>query len=220
MTNALLTCITCNNIFRSRSDLTYHVKRDHQSLVKVKFENGSVTEIKKGEDDMFKCKCGKRFKLSITLRNMRRIVEMNWAELEHARSSGYMQVSFWRVGVYEFQWGCDRWHSGWLLWCADFSWNVLIVEDEELRKIECIINEKMKWIICLDATEGYLSIWSLKKTLFWGCRHPQPPHNSGSEPCGGCKTTLRMQNNPPRVRWNLRPHSSHILIVDTRYTLN
>ena len=25
---------------------------------------------------------------------------------------------------------------------------MLIVEDEELRKIECIINEKMKWIIC------------------------------------------------------------------------
>ena len=25
---------------------------------------------------------------------------------------------------------------------------MLIVEDEELRKIECVINEKMKWIIC------------------------------------------------------------------------
>src|SRR5271169_3053679 len=68
MTNALLMCITCNNVFRRRSDLMYHVKRDHQSLIKVKFENGSVTEIKKGEDGMFKCKCGKRFKLSITLR--------------------------------------------------------------------------------------------------------------------------------------------------------
>lgn len=67
MTNALLTCITCNDIFRSRSDLTYHVKRDHQSLVKVKFENGSVAEVKKGEDGMFKCKCEKRFKLPVTL---------------------------------------------------------------------------------------------------------------------------------------------------------
>ena len=68
MTNVLLTCITCDKIFRSRSDLTYHVKRDHQSLVKVKFENGSMTEVKKGEDDMFTCKCRKKFKLSVTLR--------------------------------------------------------------------------------------------------------------------------------------------------------
>jgi hypothetical protein len=37
-------------------------------LVKVKFENGSVTEIKKGENNMFICKCGKGFKLSVTLR--------------------------------------------------------------------------------------------------------------------------------------------------------
>jgi uncharacterized C2H2 Zn-finger protein len=68
MTNALLTCVTCDEIFRNRSDLTYHVKRDHQSLVNVKFENGTVTEVKKGEDGMFTCKCRKRFKLSVTLR--------------------------------------------------------------------------------------------------------------------------------------------------------
>jgi len=29
-----------------------------------------------------------------------------------------------------------------------FQRNQLIVEDEQLRKIECVINEKMKWIIC------------------------------------------------------------------------
>src|SRR5436190_16326854 len=68
MTNVLLTCVTCDKIFRSCSDLTYHVKRDHQSLVKVKFENGSMTEVKKGEDNMFTCKCRKKFKLSVTLR--------------------------------------------------------------------------------------------------------------------------------------------------------
>lgn len=68
MTNALLTCITCKNIFRSRTELNYHVKRDHQSLVKVKFQNGSVTEVKRGTDDTFKCECGKSFKLPGSLR--------------------------------------------------------------------------------------------------------------------------------------------------------
>jgi hypothetical protein len=31
---------------------------------------------------------------------------------------------------------------------------VLIVDDEELRKIECVINEKMKWIICTRCDRG------------------------------------------------------------------
>jgi uncharacterized C2H2 Zn-finger protein len=68
MTNALLTCITCKDIFRSRNDLNNHVKRHHQSSVKVKFQNGGVTEVKKGEDGKFKCKCGKSFKLPDSLR--------------------------------------------------------------------------------------------------------------------------------------------------------
>lgn len=33
----------------ARSDLTYHVKRIHQSSVKIKFQNGSMTEVEKGE---------------------------------------------------------------------------------------------------------------------------------------------------------------------------
>jgi hypothetical protein len=48
--------------------LTYHVKRDHQSSVKVKFKNGAVTEVKKREDGTFTCKCGKKFNISVTLR--------------------------------------------------------------------------------------------------------------------------------------------------------
>src|SRR5271170_5866580 len=68
MTNALLTCITCNDIFRSRSDLTFHVKRDHQLSVKVKFQNGDATELKKDEGGTFKCKCGKSFKLATSIR--------------------------------------------------------------------------------------------------------------------------------------------------------
>jgi len=67
MTNTLLTCTTCNDIFRSRNDLNNHVRRYHQSLVKVKFQNGSVTEVKKGEDGKFKCNCGKGFKLPWSL---------------------------------------------------------------------------------------------------------------------------------------------------------
>jgi len=76
MTNALLTCITCrpNDIFRSRSDLTYHVKRDHQSSVRVKFENGSVTDVTKGADGTFKCKCRKTFK---RYEDMRKAAEVN-----------------------------------------------------------------------------------------------------------------------------------------------
>jgi len=68
MTNALLKCITCNDIFRTRHDLEYHVKRDHQSSVKVKFQNGDVTEVKRAEDNTFKCKCGKSVKLPDSLR--------------------------------------------------------------------------------------------------------------------------------------------------------
>jgi len=67
MTNALLTCTTCNDIFRSRNDLNNHVRRNHQSSVKVKFQNGTVTEVQKGEDGRFNCKCGKSFKLPWSL---------------------------------------------------------------------------------------------------------------------------------------------------------
>jgi len=68
MTNALLTCITCNDIFRSRHDLNNHVRRAHQSSVKVKFQSGGVTEVIKAEDNTFKCKCGKSFKIPHSLR--------------------------------------------------------------------------------------------------------------------------------------------------------
>jgi uncharacterized C2H2 Zn-finger protein len=68
MTNALLTCVTCNDIFRSRYDLNNHVRRNHQLSVKVKFQNGGVTEVKRGDDNMFICKCGKKFKLPDSLR--------------------------------------------------------------------------------------------------------------------------------------------------------
>jgi uncharacterized C2H2 Zn-finger protein len=68
MKNTLFTCTICKDIFRNRTDLKNHVRRDHQSVVKVKFQNGGVTEVKRAEDNMFKCNCGKSFKLPDSLR--------------------------------------------------------------------------------------------------------------------------------------------------------
>ena|SRR5271155_1439818 len=67
MTTALLSCITCQQLFRSRSALSNHVRRDHQPSVKVQFRNGNVAEIKRGNDNAFKCNCGKTFKLPNSL---------------------------------------------------------------------------------------------------------------------------------------------------------
>ena len=67
MRNVLFTCVVCNDIFRTHSDLNNHVKRKHQSVVKVKFQTGRVTEVKKGADGMFKCTCGKEFKIPWSL---------------------------------------------------------------------------------------------------------------------------------------------------------
>src|SRR5271169_6882678 len=68
MKNALFTCAVCKDIFRNRTDLKNHVRRDHQSAVKIKFQNRGVTEVKRTEDNTFKCKCGKSFKLPNSLR--------------------------------------------------------------------------------------------------------------------------------------------------------
>jgi uncharacterized C2H2 Zn-finger protein len=67
MSSTLLTCITCNDIFRSRPELNYHVRREHQSSVKIKYQNGVVAEVKRGEDNTFKCKCGKSVALPDSL---------------------------------------------------------------------------------------------------------------------------------------------------------
>ena len=67
MTNALFKCLTCENIFRSRAKLKDHVKHDHQSSINIKFQDGDVVQIKRGEDNAFKCKCGKGFKLPVSL---------------------------------------------------------------------------------------------------------------------------------------------------------
>ena len=67
MRNTLFTCTVCNDIFRTRPDLNKHVRHKHQSMVKVKFQMGRVAEVKKGADGIFKCVCGKGFKVPWSL---------------------------------------------------------------------------------------------------------------------------------------------------------
>ena len=80
MTDAPLTCTACDNIFRNRHDLNNHVRGGDQSSVQLKFNNGSVTKIKR-DDDTFKCMCGKSLKLP-------------WSIQRHAKNcKGEMRVS-------------------------------------------------------------------------------------------------------------------------------
>ena len=64
MKNTLFTCFICKDIFRNRNDMNNHVRRYHQSMVKVKFQNDDVVEVKRGADHKFKCTCEKSFELS------------------------------------------------------------------------------------------------------------------------------------------------------------
>lgn len=64
----LLYCRLCNELLRSRTLLNNHVRRVHQSTVKVRFQNGEVREIQKGRDGSFTCNCGKVFKHPISVR--------------------------------------------------------------------------------------------------------------------------------------------------------
>ena len=63
MRNSLFTCTVCSDIFRTHPDLKNHVRHKHQSVVKVKFQMGRMAEVKKAVDGMFKCTCGKGFKI-------------------------------------------------------------------------------------------------------------------------------------------------------------
>jgi Zinc finger, C2H2 type len=88
MKNALFTCVVCKDIFRNRTDLKNHVRRDHQSAVKVKFQNGGVTEVKRAEDNTFKCKCGKSFKLPDSLRRHAKGCNDELTESEESEGEG------------------------------------------------------------------------------------------------------------------------------------
>src|SRR5579871_4556860 len=51
----LLHCTVYKEICRSRSALNHHVRRLHQSRVKVRFASDEIKEIQKGADDLFQC---------------------------------------------------------------------------------------------------------------------------------------------------------------------
>jgi hypothetical protein len=60
--SVLLCCTNCKELFRSRSALNNHVRYNHQLTAKVRFSNGAVGEIAKGENNAFTCNCGKVFR--------------------------------------------------------------------------------------------------------------------------------------------------------------
>ena len=82
MTPTLLICTTCNDTFRSRHELNYHVRHEHQSSVKIKYQNGDMTEVKRTEDNTFKCKCGKSFKHPNSIQRHAKICNEESGELE------------------------------------------------------------------------------------------------------------------------------------------
>ena len=65
MINMLIIYITCKNIFRNQFELNYHIKYYHQILIKIKFNNEHIMMFKKCENETFKCKYGKNFKIFI-----------------------------------------------------------------------------------------------------------------------------------------------------------
>src|SRR5262245_57477309 len=82
MKNTLFTCDICKEIFKDHTDLKNHIRRHHQSMVKVKFPSGDVAEIKRAEDNTFKCKCGKGFKLPNSLHRHAKVCNNELIEQE------------------------------------------------------------------------------------------------------------------------------------------
>ena len=82
MKNTLITCAICKDIFRNRNDMNNHVRRYHQSMVKIKFQNGDVIEVKREADNKFKCTCGKSFELPWPLQRHAKGCNNKLTELE------------------------------------------------------------------------------------------------------------------------------------------
>ena len=57
------TCVICEDIFAHRSALKDHIKRLHQESVKVTFTDGTIASIKRDHEGVFKCICGRVFRL-------------------------------------------------------------------------------------------------------------------------------------------------------------
>jgi uncharacterized C2H2 Zn-finger protein len=68
MAEMSFSCATCAEVFRDRSALKDHVKRVHQEVVKATFKDGTAINIKRDNEGMFKCKCGRRLVLPSSVR--------------------------------------------------------------------------------------------------------------------------------------------------------
>jgi hypothetical protein len=66
--NPLLCCGPCKETFETRDALNNHVRKKHQLLVKAKFLNGAIKEIRRGPDGKFRCPCGRVFCHPVSLR--------------------------------------------------------------------------------------------------------------------------------------------------------
>jgi uncharacterized C2H2 Zn-finger protein len=101
MKDTLFTCSVCQNVFGSRHEMSNHVKSSHQSSVKVKYQNGVVAEVKRAEDNTFKCKCGKSVSLPNSLHRHAKIcndasVELSSIAAQNKRLLLSQSRDFWR----------------------------------------------------------------------------------------------------------------------------
>lgn len=82
MSGAVLSvpCNTCRRLFRPGSELKYHIKRDHQPLVKVTFRDGSIIDIERGKDGMFQCICNRPFSEPNSIHRHAKSCEVNSEE--------------------------------------------------------------------------------------------------------------------------------------------
>ena len=61
-------CKKCKQDFVTEARKEYHVRREHQDTVRVRFSSSTVTGLKRGLDGEFKCRCGKGFTKPQSLR--------------------------------------------------------------------------------------------------------------------------------------------------------
>ncbi len=154
MLDKLRSCHTCGEIFRGRSAYEDHIKRVHQKSVTAKFSGNTVKIISRGPDGKFKCFCGSVFLLPGSFRKHAKGCVGNE---DRTVSTGVIGDSLTEVSdgnMTEGDEGEDI-TAGRVVVDLPFDCigesvydNPLIVDDEQLRKIECMVNERMEFIIC------------------------------------------------------------------------
>src|SRR5579862_1923693 len=129
---ALHACDSCDKTFRTRSRLSNHNRKEHQPHVKVKFLNGTVTEIMRGSDGTFSCQCGRVFSHPGSLHT-------------HAKQCGTVErdevVEFGDGGLQRDEDDASEMESGGEGTGISDSKHGLILVEENLKKIECEFNE-------------------------------------------------------------------------------